>query len=126
LKSYRKGACYQTHITILYKLVELVNSICRLIATYNTGVYRNYATPGNEPELSTILSLTSIPLITNLSDVGWMEKKKFQILDKCRIKPSAQFNRIFKIEARVVRHSGKTVFQMAEVAVPRELFQTIM
>ena len=30
-----------------------------------------------------------------------------------------------KIGAKVVRHSRKIVFQMAEVAVPRALFQTI-
>jgi hypothetical protein len=31
-----------------------------------------------------------------------------------------------KIGAKVVRHSRKIVFQMAEVAVPRALFQTIL
>jgi hypothetical protein len=33
---------------------------------------------------------------------------------------------LIKIGAKVVRHSRKIVFQMAEVAVPRELFQTIL
>ena len=31
-----------------------------------------------------------------------------------------------KIGAKVARHSGKIVFQMAEVAVPRELFRAIL
>jgi len=34
--------------------------------------------------------------------------------------------KLIKIGAKVVRHSRKVVFQMAEVAVPRELFQTIL
>jgi hypothetical protein len=34
--------------------------------------------------------------------------------------------KFIKIGAKVVHHSRKTVFQMAEVAVPRELFQTIL
>ena len=34
--------------------------------------------------------------------------------------------KLIKIGARVVRHSRKIVFQMAEVAVSRELFQTIL
>ena len=34
--------------------------------------------------------------------------------------------KLIKIDAKVVRHSRKIVFQMAEVAVPRELFQTIL
>ena len=34
--------------------------------------------------------------------------------------------KLMKIGAEVVRHSRKIVFQMAEVAVPRELFQTIL
>jgi hypothetical protein len=34
--------------------------------------------------------------------------------------------KLIKIGAKVARHSGKIVFQMAEVAVPRELFQTIL
>jgi hypothetical protein len=34
--------------------------------------------------------------------------------------------KLIKIGAKVVRHSRKIVFQMAEVAVPRELFQTIL
>jgi predicted translin family RNA/ssDNA-binding protein len=31
-----------------------------------------------------------------------------------------------KIVAKVVRHSKKVVFQVAEVAVPRELFRSIL
>src|ERR1019366_5320633 len=34
--------------------------------------------------------------------------------------------KLIKIGAKVVRHSRKIVFQMAEVAVPRELFQAIL
>ena len=34
--------------------------------------------------------------------------------------------KLIKIGAKVVRHSRKIVFQMAEVAVPRGLFQTIL
>ena len=34
--------------------------------------------------------------------------------------------KLIKIGAKVVRHSRKIIFQMAEVAVPRELFQTIL
>jgi hypothetical protein len=34
--------------------------------------------------------------------------------------------KLIKIGAKVVRHSRQIVFQMAEVAVPRELFQTIL
>ena len=34
--------------------------------------------------------------------------------------------KLIKIGAKVVRHCRKIVFQMAEVAVPRELFQTIL
>jgi hypothetical protein len=34
--------------------------------------------------------------------------------------------KLIKIGAKVVRHSRQVIFQMAEVAVPRELFQTIL
>ena len=34
--------------------------------------------------------------------------------------------KLIKIGAKVVRHSRKVVFQMAEVAVPRELFRSIL
>jgi Transposase DDE domain group 1 len=34
--------------------------------------------------------------------------------------------KLIKIGAKVVRHSGKIVFQMAEVTVPRELFRAIL
>lgn len=34
--------------------------------------------------------------------------------------------KLIKIGAKVVRHSRKVVFQMAEVAVPRELFRGIL
>jgi len=34
--------------------------------------------------------------------------------------------KLIKIGAKVVCHSGKRVFQMAEVAVPRELFRAIL
>ena len=34
--------------------------------------------------------------------------------------------KLIKIGAKVVRHSGKIAFQMAEVAVPRELFRAIL
>ena len=34
--------------------------------------------------------------------------------------------RLIEIGAKVVRHSKKVVFQMAEVAVPRELFRSIL
>jgi hypothetical protein len=34
--------------------------------------------------------------------------------------------KLIKIGAKVVRHSRQIIFQMAEVAVPRELFQTIL
>jgi hypothetical protein len=34
--------------------------------------------------------------------------------------------KLIKIGAKVVRHSHKIAFQMAKVAVPRELFQTIL
>jgi hypothetical protein len=34
--------------------------------------------------------------------------------------------KLIKIGAKVARHSRKIIFQMAEVAVPRELFQTIL
>ena len=34
--------------------------------------------------------------------------------------------KLIKIGAKVVRHSRKIIFQMAEVAVPRELFRTIL
>ncbi len=34
--------------------------------------------------------------------------------------------KLIKIGAKVVRHSGKIVFQMAEEAVPRELFRAIL
>jgi hypothetical protein len=34
--------------------------------------------------------------------------------------------KLIKIGAKVVRHSGKIAFQMAEVAVSRALFQTIL
>ena len=33
---------------------------------------------------------------------------------------------VIKIGAKVVRHSGYMIFQMAEVAVPRELFAAIL
>jgi hypothetical protein len=36
------------------------------------------------------------------------------------------FPYLSRVRAKVVRHSRKIVFQMAEVAVPRELFQTIL
>ena len=34
--------------------------------------------------------------------------------------------KLIKIGAKVVRHSGYVIFQMAEVAVPRELFAAIL
>jgi predicted translin family RNA/ssDNA-binding protein len=34
--------------------------------------------------------------------------------------------KLIKIGAKVVRHSGKIVFQMAEVAVPQELLRAIL
>ncbi len=34
--------------------------------------------------------------------------------------------KLIKIGAKVVHHSGKIVFQIAEVAVPRELLRTIL
>ena len=34
--------------------------------------------------------------------------------------------KLIKIGAKVVRHSRKIVFQMAEVAVPREMFRSIL
>ena len=34
--------------------------------------------------------------------------------------------KLIKIGAKVVRHSGYAIFQMAEVAVPRELFAAIL
>jgi hypothetical protein len=34
--------------------------------------------------------------------------------------------KLIKIGAKVVRHSRKGIFQMAEVAVPRELFRVIL
>ncbi len=34
--------------------------------------------------------------------------------------------KLIKIGAKVVRHSGYVIFQMAEVAVPREVFATIL
>ena len=34
--------------------------------------------------------------------------------------------KLIKIRAKVVRHSRQVVFQMAEVAVPREVFKAIM
>jgi Transposase DDE domain group 1 len=34
--------------------------------------------------------------------------------------------KLIKIGAKVVRHSRKIVFQMAELAVPRELFRSIL
>jgi hypothetical protein len=34
--------------------------------------------------------------------------------------------KLIKIGAKVVRHSRKVLFQMAEVAVPRELFRAIL
>lgn len=36
------------------------------------------------------------------------------------------WEKLIKIGAKVARHSGKIVFQMAEVAVPRELFRAIL
>ncbi len=35
-------------------------------------------------------------------------------------------DKLIKIGARVVRHSGYVIFQMAEVAVPRDLFAAIL
>ncbi len=34
--------------------------------------------------------------------------------------------KLIKIEAKVVRHARQVIFQMAEVAVPRELFRAIL
>lgn len=34
--------------------------------------------------------------------------------------------KLIKIGAKVVRHSRQVIFQMAEVAVPRELFRSIL
>jgi hypothetical protein len=34
--------------------------------------------------------------------------------------------KLIKIGAKVVRHSRQIIFQMAEVAVPRELFRDIL
>jgi hypothetical protein len=34
--------------------------------------------------------------------------------------------KLIKIGAKVVRHARQVVFQMAEVAVPQELFQSIL
>ena len=34
--------------------------------------------------------------------------------------------KLIKIGAKVVRHARQAIFQMAEVAIPRELFQTIL
>lgn len=34
--------------------------------------------------------------------------------------------KLIKIGAKVVRHSRQVVFQMAELAMPRELFRTIL
>jgi predicted translin family RNA/ssDNA-binding protein len=34
--------------------------------------------------------------------------------------------KLIKIGAKVVRHSRQVIFQMAEVAVPRELFRDIL
>ena len=34
--------------------------------------------------------------------------------------------KLIKIGAKVVRHSRQVVFQMAKVAVPRELFRSIL
>jgi hypothetical protein len=39
---------------------------------------------------------------------------------------AAAAGKTVKIGAKVVRHSPKIILQMAEVAVPRELFQTIL
>jgi len=36
------------------------------------------------------------------------------------------WEKLIKIEAKVVRHSRQIIFQMAEVAVPRELFRAIL
>ncbi len=35
-------------------------------------------------------------------------------------------DKLIKIGAKVVRHSGYVIFQLAEVAVPRELFAAIL
>jgi hypothetical protein len=35
-------------------------------------------------------------------------------------------SKLIKIGAKVVRHSRQIIFQMAEVAVPRELFRAIL
>jgi hypothetical protein len=40
--------------------------------------------------------------------------------------PSTLREKLIKIGAKVVRHSRQIVFQMAEVAVPRELFRAIL
>ena len=43
------------------------------------------------------------------------------------MKPHKQrLSSMFKIGAKVVRHARQVVFQMAEVAVPRELFRAIL
>jgi len=34
--------------------------------------------------------------------------------------------KLIKIEAKVVRHARQVIFQMAEVAIPRELFRAIL
>ncbi len=58
-------------------------------------------------------------------------ESEFRVLVK--FKPAGRHNslttlreKLIKIGAKVVRHSGYVIFQMAEVAVARELFAAIL
>ena len=45
---------------------------------------------------------------------------------ECRHRPSSLREKLIKIGAKVVRHGRYVTFQMAEVAVPRQMFAEIL
>ena len=59
-------------------------------------------------------------------------KSLFCAAKRCRYEAVAQWSltslreKLVKIGAKVVRHARYAVFQMAEVSVPRELFEKIL
>jgi hypothetical protein len=60
----------------------------------------------------------------NLTGAG--KNPALRVAFDSRLKLEFHGAKLIKIGAKVVRHSKKVVFQMAEVAVPRELFWSIL
>jgi len=54
-------------------------------------------------------------------------KEKFAILVKAKhLSLKALREKLIKVDAKIIRHGRYVTFQLAEVAVPRELFRKIL